>query len=103
MIRQQQKQQEESLDSKIETERKQALQALQKKREEEWARSREYAKSILNQIHCNEEKRLQQMKIMQKVMLLYALLPRVILLLSTGMEPIIHGLEISVDKSSILS
>lgn len=73
MIRQQQKQQEESLDSKIETERKQALQALQKKREEEWARRREYAKSILNQIHCNEEKRLQQMKIMQKVMLLYLL------------------------------
>jgi len=65
------KQQEESLDSKIESEHKQALHALQKKREEDWAKRREYAKSILNQIQYNEDKQLQYMKMMQKVISIF--------------------------------
>lgn len=55
------------MDSKLETEHQQALQAFQRKREEEWARRRKYAESVLNQIQYNEEKRLQHLKIMQKV------------------------------------
>lgn len=51
----------------MEEDRKNAMDIIKKKREEEWVRKQQYAQSILQQIQLNEQKRLKDMNMKQKV------------------------------------
>jgi hypothetical protein len=63
-------QQENLMDDLMEEGRKQALQNIRKKREQDWAQKQKYAISILEQIQEHEEQRLQKMDRLQKVIII---------------------------------
>lgn len=66
-FRRQLKSYDDAEDARLEEGRRQALEIMEKKREQEWAKRQQYAQCILQQIQLNEEKRLQQIQLTQKV------------------------------------